>query len=150
MPQYSKLHFVLQTATRTSTAFKKYVIKSLSNPGLVILHYVGDDTAARDFPHGKPTVFVMLFAGCLSIEVANILCYIVHFCSYGFMQICRSFCVVPEKRSAGFLAPADFIVVFYNTPVLPQHLHSSVLFLTLNVGREHNDFRSVIHMLHVR
>jgi hypothetical protein len=58
--EYQKIHFKINTGSGLSSAFLKFVYKKCSGDDThVIVHYVGNDTLAVDFPHGTLCFFVL-------------------------------------------------------------------------------------------
>lgn len=65
-PQFKKVHYHINTKTGLRGDFKKFVYRQLQvDSSCVIVHYMGDETTAEDFPHGTQKSFV---PNCLSLS----------------------------------------------------------------------------------
>jgi len=51
-PQVKKIHYQLQLPDGKRGPFKKFVYEVIGQQDYLILHYVGNETEAADFPHG--------------------------------------------------------------------------------------------------
>ena len=48
-----KLYFSLDTADGLSKDFQRYAYQLVNDKSVTLIHYIGDDKAATDFPHGN-------------------------------------------------------------------------------------------------
>lgn len=54
-PAVSKIHFISVSPNGHTNGFKRHAFKILKDDGMngVLVHYIGDETIACEFPHGN-------------------------------------------------------------------------------------------------
>ena len=50
-PEYKKIHFVLVLPTGHNRSFIRHAYILINDPNSVLIHYIGDESIALDFPH---------------------------------------------------------------------------------------------------